>query len=489
MRRLTTEQVATFVFFGLVFMVATRLPTDTDTWWHLRAGEHILGHGIIRADPFSFTKAGAPWIDHSWGGQVVLYGIWELAGRYGLALYTAVLATTGMWLVHRTSSGSGYARGLALLLGGATASIFWTPRPQMLSFVLTALLLLVLHLHKRGGASGLRRNLLWWVPLLMAVWANLHAGYSIGFILLLGSIAGEVLGHLFDPQGEDLVPWAGIRTLALVTAASVAAVCVNPYGWQILAVPFDTVRIGALQDYIIEWKSPDFHAFSAWPFALLLLALLGAVGASRRRLDWTDFVLVSGTALMAFLATRNIATFALVATPVLARHLAGIAADRGWVARSERVAPLQGWLHLVVVVLVVAGGVAKLGIEMEGPAADPALRKALPVAAVDYLEASDPPGEMFNSYNWGGYLMWRLPDRPVFVDGRTDLYGDRFLLDDYLDTVDCAPGWEETLDRWSIGVVVIEPDSALARTLSDRDGWRVAFEDDKAVVLERVEPA
>ena len=210
MRRLTTERVATTVLFGLVFALAVRLPTDTDVWWHLRAGEQIVHHGIIRTDTFSHTMAGAAWVDHSWGAQVVLYGVWRLAGSYGLALYTAVLATLGMWLLHRMSSGSILARGPALLLGAATAAIFWTPRPQMFSFVLAAALLYLLHLHKREG-----RDLLWAVPILMAVWAHLHAGLSIGLILLLGSIGGGVLGHRFARGGATLGPWWGQREVGV----------------------------------------------------------------------------------------------------------------------------------------------------------------------------------------------------------------------------------------------------------------------------------
>lgn len=486
MRRLTTEQVAVVVFFGLLFIIGTRQPTDTDTWWHLRAGQYILDHGIIRSDPFSFTKAGAPWIDHSWGGQLLLYGVWRLAGPAGLALFTSVLALAGMWFVHRSSSGNGYARGLALLLGGLAAAIFWTPRPQMLSFLLTAVLLFLLHLHKRGGAGGVQIRVVWWIPLVMAVWGNLHAGYAIGFILLVGSIGGEILGHVFDPEGEAVLPWSGVRRLALVTLASVVTVMVNPYGWKILTVPFETVSIGALQDYIAEWRSPDFHTYATWPFAFLLLALVGVVGASRRRLDWADFSLAAGTAFMALLATRNIATFALVATPIVARHLATVFEDRGWLAGTDdRPARLQTALYGAVIALVVAAGATKLVLELSGPASEAALRRSLPVGAVDYLEDHPPVGPMFNSYNWGGYLMWRLPDEPVFVDGRTDLYGDTFLVDDYLHTTEGAPGWQDTLARYRIQVVVIEPDSALARDLQVTEGWRLAYGDDTASVFER----
>ncbi|MFN8195641.1 MAG: hypothetical protein U0R80_15320 [Nocardioidaceae bacterium] len=482
MRRLTTERVATTLLLSLVFALASRLPTDTDVWWHLRAGEQIVHHGFIRTDSFSFTMAGKTWVDHSWGAEALLFGLWQLAGRWGLALFTATLATLGMWLVHRASSGSLLVRGPALLLGAAAAAIFWTPRPQMLTFALTALLLWLLHVHKREG-----RDLLWWVPPMMAVWANLHAGFAIGFVLLLGSLAGEVLGHLLDRKGTDVVPWPGVRRLALVTAVSVGTVCLNPYGWRILAVPFQTLGIGALRDYVFEWQPPDLHEPSTWPFALLVLALLVVLALGRRRLDWTDLVLAGGTAYLAFTATRNIAVFAVVATAIVARHLAGLAEDRGWPEVSrEPVAGRRAIVHAALVGVVVLGAGAKLVAELERPDAGAALRRTLPVGAADFLERTDPPGRMFNSYNWGGYLMWRLPDRAVFVDGRTDLYGDDFVVHDFLDTAEARPGWQQTLDRWDIDLVVIERDGSLARALGDDPSWRLAFSDDRAAVFERV---
>lgn len=483
MRRLTIDRVAMVVVLGLIFVIAARQPLDTDLWWHLRAGRDTLDHGVIRTDPFSFTAFGKHWIDHSWGSEVLMSWIWAAAGRWGMALYTPLLAVAGMWLASRTSTGSAFLRGPVLLLGGMAASIFWTPRPQMISFLFTAVLLVILHLHKREGIDRL-----WLVPLLMALWANLHAGFAIGFILLLGSVAGELIGHLLDRDGADLVPWAGVRRLALVSAASVVTVCANPYGWHILGVPFQTVGMGALRDFIAEWRSPDFHQPAMWPFALLLMALVAVLGASRRRLDWTDFCLAAGTALMGLLAVRNVAVFALVAVPVISRHLIGIAEDRGWRVATPRPAALarpQQILSALLVVLVVAAGAAKLVAELTGPRASERAHHLLPIDAADHLEQMPVDGPMFNSYNFGGYLIYRLPDRPVFVDGRTDLYGDRFLAEDYMPTAQAEPGWQETLDRYDIAVVVMENESHLAEALREDPGWVEDYHDDVAAIFVR----
>lgn len=481
MRPLTIERAAGIILFALLFALAARIPTDTDTWWHIRSGEYTLTKGMIYADPFSFTKAGQPWINHSWGAQIILYGAWQVAGNFGLAVYTAALATAGMWFVYRISSGNVYLKSFAIVIGAATAAVFWSPRPQMLSFLLSTVIVYLLYLHKRHKVDRL-----WYIPVIMGIWGNLHAGFSIGFILLFGSIAGEVAGNIFNPKGEHVVPWPGIRKLILVTAVSIVAIVINPYGLNMLAVPFQTVSIGALQNFIQEWNSPNFHERQTWPFIFLLLGLLGAAGASKKRLDWTDFVLCAGTAFMGLLAGRNLAVFAVVATPVLTHHLNDVLSERGWVIRPVRqVTSRMARLNAVLVGLVLIGSLLKVLLVLNTKTVDEAQRQFLPIEAAAYLQSANPAGPMFNTYNWGGYLMFALPDRPVFVDGRTDLYGDKFLTEDYRQIATGAPGWQEGLDQYAIQLVVMEKDSGLDRSLREASDWKLDYEDDLAVIYAR----
>jgi hypothetical protein len=480
MRQLTIERAMEIILFALLFALATRIPIDTDTWWHIRSGEYTLTRGMIYTDPFSFTRQGDPWINHSWGSQIILLGIWNLAGNFGLAIYVAAFATAGMYLLYRMSAGSVYLRAFVIVIGAATAAVFWSPRPQMISFFLSTVILYLLYLHKRQKIDRL-----WLIPVIMGVWGNLHAGFSIGFIFLLGSIAGEILGNIFSPGAEDIVSWAGIRKLVLVTLVSVAALVVNPYGLQMLTVPFQTVSIGALQNFIQEWNSPNFHERQTWPFIFLLLGLLGAVGASSKKLNWTDFVLCSGTAFMALLAGRNIAVFAVVATPVLTYHLDAIFQERGWVLRAvKHPTARMVRLNVILVLVILVASLAKVLLVLDRETVAQAQQEYLPLLAVDYLKQDQPDGPMFNSYNWGGYLMFAVPQYPVFVDGRTDLYGDE-ILNTYLKTARGDDGWRETLDQYDIHLVFVEARSGLANHLRDEPSWTLDYEDNLAVIFTR----
>ena len=480
MRRLTIERTGIIVLFLLLFGVALRIPTDTDAWWHLRVGETILRDGFVNADTLSHTMAGQPWLNHSWGAQLVMTVFWQ-AGYAGLAIYTALLATGGMLFVFLSSHGNTYLRAFTLILGAATASVFWSSRPQMFSFFFSAVTVWLLLGEVRQ--SGKR---IWIFPILMIAWANLHAGFTIGFILLGLVIAGEALGNLSARGPREGLPWRKVGRLVLIGLISGGAILINPRGADLLAVPFQTLSIGALQNYILEWASPDFHVRQTWPFLALLFATLGAVGASTLRITWTEFLLVAGTGTMALNSARNIAVFAVATTPVLSTHLDSLLAVRGWLPRPlTTVTPRMAAANAALIGFVAVGvALYAAGLFIDDDKVQEVLALALPVKAVEALNESTAEGSLFNSYNWGGYLSLFAPDHPVFVDGRTDLYGDDFLTNAYLNTALAAPGWRDTLARYGVRLVLVEPTSGLANALREESEWRIAYEDDMAVLFE-----
>jgi hypothetical protein len=494
-RQLTIQRLMIAILFILLSVMAVRVPTDTDTWWHIRSGEYIVKNKEIpKTDPFSYTRYGHDWIDHSWGSQIVIYGVYDLfggstapgdSGNIGLALYTAALATLGMAFVYLMCDGNVYLRAFVVVLGAAAAAVFWSPRPQMFSFMLGALVLYVLHLYKRE-----RFDRLWLIPPVMLIWANLHGGFAIGFIFMFGSIVGEVLGNLFNGDDPDVVSWGRLRKMVIVTLVSIPMIAINPNGIKMLGYPFRTVGIGALQDFIQEWASPNFHQPSTWPFMLLLLGVLAAVGLSSRRIDWTDLTLVCGTALMALSAGRNIAVFAIAATPVLSHHLNVWLTDRGWQMklrrRMSRTMLIVNWTLLLLIALT---GVVKIAAALNEKTVREAQEERFPVELAEFLNETPPPGNMFNSYNWGGYLMFAAPNVPVYVDGRTDLYNDAFLRQ-YLEIVFIRDGWQEALDAQHIGFVAIEGGSVLASMLQTMpDVWREQlFDDERSALFVRVTP-
>jgi len=493
---LSIRRLAVGVLFIAVFAMAARAPADTDTWWHLQAGRVTLERGrILQSDVFSHTRYGQPWVNHSWLSQVLLYLLFHYLRYYGLGLFQALVVTLAFVFVYAQMEGDVFTRAFIVVLAAAASAVIWIARPQLISFLLTAVLCYLLYLYKWRGV-----NRLWLIPPLFVLWVNLHAGYVLGFMVLAAFVAGEVFNNLLSrlAPGEDpVVPWRGVGLVVLVSILSFLCLLLNPNTTRMWMYYLDTVRIGVLQDFIQEWRSPDFHPLYTHPFIWLLLATLTAIGLSGRRVDGTDLALVAGFAYAGLLAGRNMGPFALVAAPVLSRHAARaierwlkVARERGWFSPplrtgrplSTRLA-LANWL-LLLLVLVAAGVKAALPWRDEFNVENE--RRTLPADAVEWIQREQPPGPMFNSYNWGGYLIWHLwPAYRVFVDGRTDLYGDE-LLEQYLDVRFAKPGFQEVFDQYGVNFVLTEAGGFTDNFLALDDGWRRAYADEIAVVYVRM---
>jgi hypothetical protein len=491
MRALTLPRLALALVFVGIFAMAFRPSVDTDTWWHLRAGAWMVEHGqVLTHDAFSSTRLGQAWINHSWLSQIPMYLAWRALSYAGLNLFTAALVTAAFWFVYRQCEGSVYLRAFCLILAAAASAVFWSARPQLTSFLLVSVFAYLLAEFRWRG-----RSRLWLLPLLMVLWVNLHGGFAIGFILLLVTLAGQVIDRLMNASEPGVLGWRGVRALALATAACVLVVPLNPYGFQLYLYPLRTVSIGVLQNFIQEWQSPNFHALGAQVFIWLLLATVAAIGVSRRRMLFTDLALLGGFTYLALLAGRNIAMAALIAAPILTRHagawLADLHLEHPRLAAVLDPTPSAGrWpaLNWGLLALAVAAALIKTVDASLATTNEKALAVYLPLKAAEFVEKSQPPGPMFNSYNWGGYLAWRLyPTYSVFVDGRTDLYDDA-LLTEYLDVAQGRSDYESVLAKYGIKLVFVEQDSLLADRLQGEPAWRQLYRDERAVVYQREAP-
>lgn len=509
-----------------VFTMALRFSIGPDTYWHLRVGDWILSEGSLpKLDPFSLTRLGSEWIYPGWLAQIALIAVYQWLGFPGLNLMTALSVAAAFGFVWITMNGRPLTRAFVLLLAATASAVYWSARPHIFTFLFTAVTLWALDRFRRKGS-----RVIWLLPVMTAVWANVHGGFVIP-ILLLGlevlatmldlllpklRIAiqgqGDTAGHegdiatlqhagaVEDGRPEESAEGANkgvpesaakqdpnvgrLKTLIGVGLISVGAIVVNPFGVDMLAYPFRTVSIGVLQDFIQEWQSPNFHQSEVQPFLWLLLLVLAAMAISPKRPTTIELIHIGTFAYLGFLAARNIALFALVAAPVLSRHLDAILMH--WLPRRRDVQDLSPRvtrpLNMVLLVLIAFAALVKGALPLSSQFNEETIMESMPVRAVEYLRVNHPEGPLLNSYNWGGYVLWSLfPEYLTFVDGRTDLFDD-VILEEYLDIWRGNDGWQESLDKWGIRTVLIETDAPLARELL-REGWTTVHEDDQASVF------
>ena len=422
---LTTRNLLVVMMFIAIFTMAVRVPADTDTWWHLRSGQYIVEHLTIpTTDPFSHTQAGQLWIDHGWLAQIFWYGLFASGGWAAVALALATLVTLAFWFVWKQiDEANVFVAALAMILGAIVSSVVWAARPQMISFVLTAMVAYLLHRFKRHNG-----RLLPWLPLIMLLWVNVHGGFAIGFMLMVAYLMGEAVNMFSRHTGDSVVSWPRFKHLLLTIVMCLAVVVVNPQTWRMWLYPFQTVGIGALREFIQEWQSPNFHLIWVQPFIVMLLLLVAALARTRRRADWTDLALVAMWTMWALFAARNIAIFGLVTTPILARYanLAWAEQWRTWgydrvpisvtspVNPKSKTQNLKSKINWVLLGLVCLAALIKIIVPLTPKANLTAEQAGLHYDAVEFVQNEQPAGPISNSYNWGGYLIFNLsPASPV----------------------------------------------------------------------------
>jgi len=332
---------------------------------------------------------------------------------------------------------------------------------------------------------------IWWLVPLMIVWVNLHAGFAFGPALIALTLAGLLLDWLWLREKSLAELWRHARPLCWLLVICVAAVSLNPNGPRLYSYPFETLSSPAMMQYIREWRSPDFHNPLFQAVALLLLGTFSALALSNKRVRPSELLILVATAWATLRSGRNIAFFALVATPLLAEHLWSLIRDLGWAQRliasnkQEPEARSSGRLLLNLALIVMVSGIVV--ISARRAIADQPMTEAqeFPSAAVAFIRKEQPPQPIYNEYIWGGFLIWKLyPDYQVFIDGRADVYGDR-LVQEWVETNDGKPGWRERLDTSGIRTVLVKRDAALASLLRQDNGWQNIFEDQQAVIFVR----
>jgi hypothetical protein len=458
---------------------------DPDFWWHIRIGRWMVENGRMPStDIFTYTVPTHVWTDHEYLTEILMWVVYSATGAIGIGILFGLITYAGFYLMYRQARREPFVVvGVGLALGAVAGAPIWGPRAQMITFALTCLELYWL----QGYLSG-RSRALQFFPLLMALWANLHGGWVIGFVWLGVAVAAELIGWAWNPSNP--AHRAHVRFLAIVTAASAVAVLATPHGFSLYLYPFQTVASAAQERLIVEWFSPDFHQPYLRPFELMVLLLI--VGFALRRPTIYDLLLSLVALALALQSVRNIALFVAAATPVLIRSYSGywkeVSAAHGW-KLTIPTRPVFGYITALALLVVALATAVHIVNEVTPSHQQSLTASNYPVAAADWLAAHPEVGtRMYNQYGWGGYLAYRFypePNRRVFIFGEAALMGDD-LLNDYEDVQTLRSDWKTLLDKYGVDYVVYNRGEALANVLATQSDWKLVYEDPEAVIYQKI---
>lgn len=461
-----------------LFVMSARNVVDPDIWWHLRTGQMIVQtHTIPHVDPYSFPHSGDPWVDHEWLSQIIIFGIYRFGGFNGLILAFPLLIAVALGMLFVRCPGKPFIAGLCAVCGALASAPSWGVRPQMFTFLLASLLLWALE------QSYERPGLLWWIVPLMLLWVNLHAGYALGIVFLLLFLVGNFLDAALRPA-EGVRLWSHSKRLIVVFGLCVLVVPLNPNGFRMYRYPLETLQSSAMQEYISEWASPNFHQaeYAATLVLILAIVLFGAL--SPRRLRPRELLLLSVMAYAALRSVRHIPVFVLVAAPILAALIQSWLGEKhaSWLAPSTTLTPAKLGLNGVLLVAFLFFAAFRIVYVLRNQ--EHAAKEKYPADAVARLLSDPAQGPVLNDYNWGGYLIWKAyPTYRVFIDGRADVYGDTFM-NAFAATYYVRGGdWQASLEKWRIHSVLLPPDAPLVTALQDLPGWKNTYRDSQGVIL------
>lgn len=506
--RFALPSITDVIFIVLLYSLNTgamalRLLGDAGIGWHIRNGELILStHSIPRVDPFSFTTGGHPWYAWEWLYDLVIAALHHSFGLNGVVFFTALAIAATFALTFRIALRRGASVPVAavlLVLAMGASSIHFLARPHVLSWFFVVIWFQLL------DDSTRHPRRLFWLPVLMVLWANLHGGFVVGFVLLALYMMADAFPYLRNRDSRSVT---SARLKAFGVVAVLLASLANPYGYNLHFHVYRYLTDRWLMNHIDEFLSPNFHGVAQQCFVLLLLITILAWSVAKQKPRLVDILIVLFAAYSGLYASRNLPLSCILLTLIIApaSSQAALAAPlnseppartRAFFLRyasfTSRIGDLESRLagHVCPLAAIAFG---LLICAHQGRFGSTHLidahfdAKRFPMQAAGAIENRAIREPIFSLDSWGGYLIYRLhPQTKVFVDDRHDLYGAEFLKD-YLKTIRVTPDWATMLNSRRVNWVLVPTESSLANILRETQGWTIQYEDKVAVLFRRTVP-
>jgi hypothetical protein len=474
---------------GIVFAVglaAAELAVPNDLFWHLAIARRLSVSGFPRVDPFAFTTItpsgeSIDWSPPEWLGELAFGGAFAVAGFTGTAILTLIAASLLYLCLHRACRAAGappFVAALSVAAVALPASVHLPIRPLVLGHLFTAILIERLTALRAGDRRGLLL-----LPLGFALWSNVHPSWPMGLAILeLHVVVLGLLPALLRRTGLVIeeIPADARRPLFFAAVAAPVLVLARPDGLDGALYPFvHVIGLGDRMTELIEWFPPDL----AQPVnAALVLLLVGALALGLTRpndVRALDVCLLLFAAFFALRHQRFLPLAAMLTAPVLARGLG-----------RTKLAEIEPSRAMAMGALAAAGALLVVALPADLAGSVP---ESYPVAAARYLRDHDVAPRAFNSFEDGGYLLFALPDRQVFIDSRFDLYARGSAFDDYL-ALRRGERVPEIFARYDLEAALVptaerdENFAALERELPEL-GFEIVYEDEIARVWSSTETA
>jgi len=465
--------------YAIPLVATVRAITDLDIWWHLRVGQWIVENNAVpTSDHFALPTANTPWVAYSWLFEVLVYWLYQQFGLLGLVGYRVILSLAILASLHRLIAKRERRLLIGCLLAGAAIAGFMqslNERPWLFTILFTIWTFDVV-LDLRAGVFTKKT---WLLPLAYVLWANLHIQFVYGFFMLgLACIAPALDRLRHDRFADHATCFFGgrdWRRLMLITGLCVLATLINPYHFRLYGVVFEYATQPGPYRLVVELTAMDFR--EVWDWLVLGLAGLATFSLGRQRLlSAFDILLLCGSAYLSFHMRRDSWLVAIVSAAILAGRSNALAREVAeFPLTIKRALGLAGGLACVLLLTILGRHLSESTLQED-------VKNRFPVQAARFVKEHNLTGPLYNHFNWGGYLIWALPDLAVAIDGRTNLHGDERITR-FERTWNGLPGWQADPDLTAAGVIIADRSTPLAGLLRDDSRFQLEYADEVACVF------
>ena len=495
---------ALVVLLSAIYFISSRPAVDSDYGWHIANGRHVAD-GILFAgrDVYSWTAQGSRWIAHEWLTDAAMSAAHDLGGPTLNSIFAALLVTSAFTLVAIRLRQRGYRWTPILITTGLaffSSIMSLGVRPQVLELVYVASVLLFVDAWFRGSVPPI-----WFystIALGSVLWANTHGSFALLPAVLFAMSAGFLISG--DPRWLSL---AFAALLALMMAL------VNPWGPELYSFATQSITSQTTLQSIQEWQRPNLFSGSLIPFVAELVLIVCAIPVvtgqllqprlkrqtvsvphyAYRALLLGDVFITVPIAILGLKSGRHVMLAGICGAPLVALSIASalrfIRSRVSFFPKTQRSQKNSADLGQREIINAIAAAAVALALIFESyqivspDAQRAAILHRYPVGTLTYLENLHPTNlRLFNRYDWGGFIIERGKLK-VFIDGRSEVYGDRQLAR-YGSIIHLQPGWDKELDSLGVNFVLMEKNAPLMTALG-AGGWTEVARDSVGALLRR----
>ncbi len=501
--------------FFLMFILALTPTIDPDLGWHIKTGELMWEYKTIpHTDWYSYTMPDFAWIDHEWLTEIFMYQVYQAAGMGALNIFFALLVVFVFgFLIGETVLVKPRWENRILLgvLAILASTAFLGARPQMFTLLFVSLVLLIINRLIKNEKT----RAVWFLPPLFLLWVNMHASFLAGFMILAVYLLTEKIkiGRL-QKKGENewvkkdrTLTGAAWKKLFIASALSFPAIFLNPYCYKILIELKRTFTDPFAPNFIMEWLSPNFHQTAGLLFLFLVFLLLEILFLSKKKIDPTQFILITIFMWLGFQANRHIPLFTLILLPFLLEAMNAVPETITLGTLKNKFISLSLVLFFTIFAVYFSSFSSSMAMLFDQKSF--ASLNGYPENALKFLSNNPEKGNVFNNYGWGGYMISNsvkcgkpltqeflrtknetIECSPkVFIDGRMAHWKtkEREILREYADIYSVPDNFDELIEKYDISWVLVERNSFMGKILKLTPGWESIYEDDLAVILRKTE--